>query len=54
MLYSTPDAAAALGAAHDADAEYAVLQVGRDAAPGLRKIGIVVVRRGDWALLRLP
>ncbi len=54
VLYSTPDAAAALRAAHDADAGYAVLQVRLDAAPGLRKIGTMVARRGDWALLRLP
>ena len=40
-------------AAAEAQAQYAVVDLRYGSAPGLRAIGTIVARRGDWALLRL-
>ena len=52
-LYSTSDPALARRAAAEAQAQYAVVDLRYGSAPGLRAIGTIVARRGDWALLRL-
>ena len=52
-LYSTSDRAVALRAAREAQAHYAVVDLEYGSAPGLRAIGTVVARRGDWAVLRM-
>jgi len=54
VLYETPDAAVALGASRAAGADYAVVDLDRPGARGLRRIGVVTARKGDWVLLRLP
>ncbi len=54
VLYGTRDPGTARRAARAAGAGYAVVDFGRDSAFGLKAIGSVVARQGNWALLRLP
>ena len=53
VLYATRDPATARRVATDADAAFALINLRHDTAPGLRSIGSVIARQGDWALLRL-
>ena len=53
VLYTTPDPATARRVAADIQAAYAVINLLHDTAPGLRAIGTVVARQGNWALLRV-
>jgi hypothetical protein len=53
VLYGTVDPGDARRAAKLAGADFAILNLRQDHSPGLRAIGTVVMRRGDWQLLRL-
>jgi len=53
VLYGTPSSATARRVARNAGAQYAVIDLTHQSAPGLKAISSVVLRQGDWALLKL-
>jgi hypothetical protein len=53
VLYGTPSSATARRVARNAGAQFAVIDLTHQSAPGLKAISSVVLRQGDWALLKL-
>jgi hypothetical protein len=52
-LYATRSAARASALARAMGADYALLHLSIDRSPGLRAIGALLLRRGNWELLKL-